>query len=95
MTEQTNNKPESTIELGDVQAAIWRKHFDDGGSALSFTIQRQYYDKDKDEYQSTSSFRRKDLTLLEILVEKLQVKLKGTTESETETAETPESFNPA
>ena len=62
----TNTKPVDHIRFGRISAAIWKNAGDQGKVFYSFTIERNYSDKDGN-FQSTNSFSLQDaLTVAKI-----------------------------
>jgi len=81
MSEETSRKPFATVRIrGGISAAVWRNEIaTSNGSATveNITLQRRYFDKKTNEWQTATSFRREDLPrvalVAQILYERLMV----------------------
>ena len=65
-----SNKPERVFKSGNIEAAIWRTQAQQGDRQVgrySIRIQKQYFDKQSDEWKTTSCLFPEDLPSLERL----------------------------
>jgi hypothetical protein len=64
----TKQKPIQEVRIGNIKAALWQNHTDNG-TRFNVTFQRIYRDE-QSKWQSTDSFGRDDLLVLARVAER-------------------------
>lgn len=65
----TNTKPFDKVQIGSVNAALWRNTDPEGRAYYSVSFEKRYRDG-KGDWQSTGSFHRDDLLVIAKVADK-------------------------
>lgn len=65
---EKKNTPKKQLRIGACCVSVWEHQDESGKSYATFSLQRSYKRKDKDEWEYSSTFRKGDFDELEAIL---------------------------